>query len=113
MTVDRDSVDIAPVDGPAYTPPDIKTRAGVLELFDKDAKEGRESLTGASDENLRGNWSLLAGGNPIVTMPRAQCIRTWVLSHIVHHRAQLGVYLRLNDIPVPATYGPSADEGGM
>lgn len=113
MTIDRDSIDVAPVDGPAYTPPLLKTRNDVVALFDKNVAEGRESLEGASDENMHGNWSLLAGGNPILTMPRAACIRTWVLNHIIHHRAQLGVYLRLNEIPVPPTYGPSADEGGM
>jgi uncharacterized damage-inducible protein DinB len=52
----------------------------------------------------------MAGGKTIMTMPRVAVIRTFVLNHIIHHRAQLGVYLRLNDIPVPALYGPTADE---
>jgi uncharacterized damage-inducible protein DinB len=58
-------------------------------------------------------WSLLAGGKPIFTMPRIACIRGLVMNHTIHHRAQLGVYLRLNDIPVTSIYGPSADEGQM
>ncbi|MEK7831861.1 MAG: damage-inducible protein DinB, partial [Acidobacteriota bacterium] len=60
------------------------------------------------------NWSLLAGGNPIFTMPRIACLRGMIFNHLIHHRAQLGVYLRMNDVPVPGLYGPSADEqGGM
>jgi uncharacterized damage-inducible protein DinB len=55
-------------------------------------------------------WSLLQGGNVIFTMPRAACLRGMILNHLVHHRAQLSVYLRMNDVPVPALYGPSADE---
>ena len=59
------------------------------------------------------NWTLLAGGKPILSLPRAAVLRSFVLSHSIHHRAQLGVYLRLNDIAVPAIYGPSADEGSF
>jgi uncharacterized damage-inducible protein DinB len=58
-------------------------------------------------------WTLLQGGQPIFTMPRAALLRSFVMNHVIHHRAQLGVYLRLNDIPVPAIYGPTADEQGM
>lgn len=58
-------------------------------------------------------WSLLSGGKTLMTMPRVAVLRTWVMNHSIHRRAQLGVYLRLNNIPVPAFYGPSADEGGV
>ena len=58
-------------------------------------------------------WALKSNGHTLFSIPRGACLRTWVLSHMVHHRAQLGVYLRLNDVPVPAIYGPSADESGM
>jgi uncharacterized damage-inducible protein DinB len=57
-------------------------------------------------------WSLLAGGKTIFSMPRIAVLRGMVMNHLIHHRAQLGVYLRLNDVPVPAIYGPSADEQG-
>lgn len=57
--------------------------------------------------------TLLAGGKTVFTMPRIAVLRSFTMSHSIHHRAQLGVYLRLNDVPVPAIYGPSADEGGM
>ena len=59
------------------------------------------------------NWSLLKGGDMILTRPRINVIRDFVLNHGIHHRAQLGVYLRLNSIPVPSIYGPSADEGQL
>ena len=60
--------------------------------------------------NLAEPWSLLAGGNTIFTMPKAAVLRGFVMSHTIHHRAQLGVYLRLNNVDVPGVYGPSADE---
>ncbi|HKY03361.1 MAG TPA: DinB family protein, partial [Blastocatellia bacterium] len=66
-----------------------------------------------SDEHLLKPWSLLMGERTVFTMPRVAVIRTMVLNHSIHHRAQLGVYLRLNDIPVPSVYGPSADEGNL
>ena len=72
-----------------------------------------QRLVLASDENLGKPWTLLSGGNAIFTMPRAAVLRSMILNHTIHHRAQLGVYLRLNNVPVPATYGPSADEGTM
>jgi uncharacterized damage-inducible protein DinB len=56
-------------------------------------------------------WTLLAGGKTIFTMPRIACIRGFVMNHLIHHRAQLGVYYRLLGVPVPGLYGPSADEG--
>ena len=91
--------------------PEHKNRASILEVFDKNVKEARQALSTVSDDTLHQDWSLLAGGQTIFTIPKVACIRTWVLNHIIHHRAQLGVYLRLNDIPVPSIYGPSADEG--
>jgi uncharacterized damage-inducible protein DinB len=89
------------------------TRADLLAFFDKHVAEARAALAAASDEQMMSNWSLLAGGKTLMTMPRMAALRTFIMSHSVHHRAQLGVYLRLNDIAVPSIYGPSADEGGM
>ena len=68
------------------------------------------AIAGASDEDLREPWSLRSGGAVLFTRPKAVVLRSFVLNHVVHHRAQLGVYLRLNDVPVPSLYGPSADE---
>ena len=88
-------------------------RIQLLEVFDKKTAEARTAIAGASDETLLNNWTLLSGGQTIFTMPRIAVLRSFVMNHIVHHRAQLGVYLRLNNIPVPSVYGPSADEGKM
>ena len=66
---------------------------------------------GISDEDMMKPWSLLSGGQVIFTQPRAGVFRGMILNHLIHHRAQLSVYLRMNDVPVPALYGPSADEG--
>jgi uncharacterized damage-inducible protein DinB len=67
-------------------------------------------LSTVGDSELMKPWSLLKNGKPLMTMPKAACLRGFVMNHMIHHRAQLGVYLRLNDVPVPSIYGPSADE---
>jgi uncharacterized damage-inducible protein DinB len=113
LTIKQDTFDMAPPGAPPFKNPVPKSRAEVLDMFDKNVKEARESLAGASDEHLMKNWSLLSGGNAVMTMPRAPVLRSFVMNHIIHHRAQLGVYLRLNDVPVPSIYGPSADESPM
>jgi uncharacterized damage-inducible protein DinB len=82
----------------------------MLEGFDKGVASARRAIAGATDDHLLKPWSMLAGGEVKWTLPRATVLRAYILNHLIHHRAQLGVYLRLNDIPVPATYGPSADE---
>lgn len=112
-TLTSDSFDVAPVGGEPYKEEVPASLAELLEKFDKNLVAFREALANASDESLMANWSLLAGGNPIFTMPRIACIRGMILNHLIHHRAQLTVYLRMNDVPVPALYGPSADEGNM
>jgi uncharacterized damage-inducible protein DinB len=81
-----------------------------LDNFDKNIAAARAAIAGASDEHLFKHWTLLSDGNKVLTMPRVAVLRSFVMSHMIHHRAQLGVYLRLNDIPVPSIYGPSADE---
>ena len=87
-----------------------KSRAELLAWFDANAAGARQAL-GRSDADYAVPWTLKQGAQEFFTMPRYTCIRSFLLNHMVHHRAQLGVYLRLNDIPVPAIYGPSADEG--
>ena len=110
MTLNTESLDYAPVDGPTYTPPKLENRAQVLAAFEKGSSEARAALTSASDADMMKGWTLLAGGKEIFTMPRAACIRSMILNHLIHHRAQLTVYLRLLNVPVPGLYGPSADE---
>ena len=67
-------------------------------------------LAGVSDAELNASWSLKRAGQQIFSMPRVAAFRSFVVNHMIHHRGQLSVYLRLNDIPVPSIYGPSADE---
>ena len=91
-------------------PPKIENRQQLLGELDKNVDEARKALAKATDAEMMKDWTLLAGGHKIFTMPRVACIRTMVLNHIIHHRAQLTVYYRLLGIPVPGLYGPSADE---
>jgi len=111
-TMAKTSFDYAPVGAPPYQPPAINSRKDLLETFDRDVAKAREGVKAASDAQLLETWSLLAGGKTIFSMPRVAVLRSMVMNHMIHHRAQLGVYLRLNDLPVPALYGPSADEQG-
>jgi uncharacterized damage-inducible protein DinB len=109
-TIEKDSFDIAPPGAPPYKPESIGSRKELLERFDKNTVAARCAIAGASDERFAQTWSLLNGGQTLFSMPRITCIRSLVMNHLIHHRAQLGVYLRLNDVPLPAIYGPSADE---
>jgi uncharacterized damage-inducible protein DinB len=96
-----------------YQPIIATSQKQILELFDKSVKESRAAIAGASDEHLMQPWTLAFNGQTVFTMPRAAVLRVSCFNHLIHHRAQLGVYLRLNNVPVPALYGPSADEGAM
>jgi uncharacterized damage-inducible protein DinB len=113
MTLTQESFDYAPPGAPPYKEEPVKTRQELLERFDKNIAETRAAIAGASDEQFMAPWSLLAGGQTLFTMPRAAVLRSMIMNHIIHHRAQMTVYLRLNDVPVPSIYGPSADEQGM
>lgn len=109
LAIGADSFDMAP-GGEAVRSPGCKSREEVLQMFDKNVADARTAINGATDEAIIQPWSLLSNGTTILTMPKVAVVRSFVLNHSIHHRAQLGVYLRLNDIPVPAVYGPSADE---
>jgi uncharacterized damage-inducible protein DinB len=109
-TIQQDSLDMAPNGVQMPPPPAPKSPTELLEMFDKNRAAGRKAIAGASDAHLHTPWTLMANGKVFFTMPKIECLRTWVFNHNVHHRAQLGVYLRLNNIAVPALYGPSADE---
>jgi uncharacterized damage-inducible protein DinB len=89
------------------------SHADLMALFDKNVAAGRAALEGTSDATFMQPWSLKSGETVHFTMPKIAVLRGFVMSHLIHHRAQLGVYLRLLDVPVPALYGPSADEQGM
>ena len=111
-TLKQTTFDFSP-DGKYVPPPLPKSTKEVLDTFDKGVKGARAALAAASDADFAVPWSLLQTGKVLFTMPRGVCLRSFVMNHIIHHRAQLGVYLRLNNIAVPAIYGPSADETGM
>ncbi len=96
-----------------YTPPVIKENADIMKLFEENLAKGKAELANATDEKFNGTWRMRHGEHIFFELPRAEVIRTWVFSHIVHHRAQLGVYLRMLDIAVPGTYGPTADTKSM
>jgi uncharacterized damage-inducible protein DinB len=106
VTLDRPEIDLAgePQAAPAASRDDLLAR------FDSNVKKTRAALTGKTDAELMAPWSLKQGKQTFFTMPKAVVWRSFVMNHMVHHRAQLGVYLRMNDVPVPAMYGPSADE---
>jgi uncharacterized damage-inducible protein DinB len=110
MTINTEELDYAPVGKPAFQPPKVENRKDALEIFDKEAAEARAALATVSDEDMMKGWTLLAGGQKIFTMPRIACIRGMVMNHLIHHRAQLTVYYRLLEVPVPGLYGPSGDE---
>jgi uncharacterized damage-inducible protein DinB len=83
----------------------------VLGIFDKNVADLRAALAGASDADLQKTWTLALGEKKFYSGPRIGALRRMMLNHMIHHRAQLGVYLRLNGVAVPSVYGPSADEG--
>jgi uncharacterized damage-inducible protein DinB len=110
LTIRKSEFDIAPPGAEPYRTPALASRREILEMFDHNVAAARQALASATDAAMAQNWSLLKGGQPILTMPRSAMIRSFVLNHTIHHRAHLLVYLRLNDVPVPGMYGPSGDE---
>jgi uncharacterized damage-inducible protein DinB len=110
LTLQQDSFDYAPPGAPPYETPKFASTEQLVAAFDKSVAQGRAALAAADDGKMLAPWSLMAGGKTVMTMPRVAVVRSFVMNHIIHHRAQLTVYMRLNDIPVPGLYGPSADE---
>jgi uncharacterized damage-inducible protein DinB len=113
ITLNQDFLDINP---PGQQPPRAnppKSRDELLQLFDSNRMTAREVLEKNGDAEFMKPWTLLNGDKLVLTMPRIAVPRSFVMNHLIHHRAQLGVYLRLNDVPVPALYGPSVDEGAF
>ena len=102
--------DMNPVDGEGYQAPELKSLDDLLAAFDAGVSSAEAALPGMSDEALAVHWSLKSGGEEVMGAPRGAFFRDIITSHVIHHRAQLGVYFRLLDIPVPGPYGPSADE---
>jgi uncharacterized damage-inducible protein DinB len=89
---------------------EMRSRAEILSAFDANTSRARGWMD-KTDAEYVSRWSLRRGGQEMFSMPRIAAFRSFVLNHLIHHRGQLSVYLRLNDIPVPPIYGPTADEG--
>ena len=106
MTLTLNELDLA---GGFENPP-AESRAALVKLFDNNAAKARMELTGKTDAELMAPWALKRGADTIFSMPKASVWRSFVMNHLVHHRAQLSVYLRMQDVPLPAMYGPTADE---
>jgi uncharacterized damage-inducible protein DinB len=109
MTLETSEFDLD-TPGAMDPPPALQSGAQLLEMFDGHLAKFRAALAASSDAQLQQPWSLKKGSHVIFTMPRLAVLREMIFNHTIHHRAQLGVYLRLNDVPVPALYGPSSDE---
>lgn len=105
-----DEFDFRPPGAPPFKGADLRSNKELLEAFDKGVATARAAIGGAKDESLDTAWTLKATPHTIFSAPRWSAYRGFGLNHIIHHRAQLSVYLRLLDVPVPKIYGPSADE---
>ncbi len=104
----QDSLDLAD-----YKPFVATNNKDLLAGFDKNVAEARAAIAGTDDAEYMKNWSLTKAGQTLLTMPKIAVVRTFVMNHVIHHRGQLSVYLRENNVAVPSIYGPSADEGQM
>jgi uncharacterized damage-inducible protein DinB len=109
MAVLQDELDLKPVGGAGYKPPATDTAAKLLAANDDSVAKGLEALRKTTDAHLATPWKLLVAGQVVMEKPRYEVIAD-TFTHLAHHRGQLTVYLRLNDAPVPAIYGPSADD---
>ena len=109
-TLTQDGLDFETMD---MTPFEPKTTEELLAFFDDHIEKAKAILGNTSDETMFTDWTMRNGEQVYMTMPKVAVMRSFVLNHIIHHRGQLTVYLRLNDVPVPSIYGPSADEGQM
>ena len=104
MTVNHPKLDLSQASAYSY-----ETTDALLKDFDRNVREARDALSNVTDEQMHQPWALTMGDRTLMTLPRGVVVRQNI-NHLVHHRAQLTVYLRLLDIPVPSVYGPTADE---
>jgi len=93
-----------------FEPKEINSTSELLDYFEELLEKAKKSLAAAKDEEFEKNWSMTYGDEVLFTLPKKQVARIFCMNHLVHHRSQLGVYLRLLKIPIPAVYGPSADD---
>jgi uncharacterized damage-inducible protein DinB len=105
VVITEDKLEITPDMKPFSAP----TKAELMGAIDKNTTDARAAIAGASDEQLGKTWSFIYAGHTVFSMPRTAVLRNMVMSHLIHHRGQLSVYLRLIDVAIPGMYGPSAD----
>ena len=109
MALERHQYALTPPGAPPEAPRRFEGASRIVAAFDTAVAKARSALSQTADEAFREPWSLKDGGAVRMTLPRAAVVRSFVLSHMIHHRGQLSVYLRLLDVPVPAVYGRTAD----
>jgi uncharacterized damage-inducible protein DinB len=105
--VEKDEFDIG---ASGYVPPTLGSVAEIIALFDKSVATATETLKRQGNDRLLAKWQLKKNGTLVVEMPRLGMIRSFLMNHLIHHRGQLSVYLRLQNVPLPSIYGPTADE---
>jgi uncharacterized damage-inducible protein DinB len=110
MTLGQDELDLRPNGVAAFKAYELTTTADALKYFDETLRQARALLVATTDDAMMRPWSLKDNGQTFMTLPKVAVMRSFVMNHMIHHRAQLGVYLRLKNVPVPGMYGPSADE---
>ena len=107
MIINSNELDLSKMN---YKPPVINNTADLTELLDRNLKQATDALKTVSDDTLMGTWTLRNADHVIFSLPRIAVIRSMAMNHVIHHRGQLSVYLRLHNVAVPGMYGPSADE---
>ena len=110
LVIEQGSFDMAPEGGEAIREEAVPSVEGALEMFERNVAAARKAIAACPDDRFLAPWTLESGGQTVFTMPRLAVIRGTILNHLIHHRGQLTVYLRLNNAPLPALYGPTADE---
>lgn len=105
ITLLQDELDFAKE---KFTPFVPESTEALLDYFDKNMADAVDVLTNCTEDIFAGNWTMRSGEQIYFTQAKGEVLRTWCFNHLVHHRAQLGVYLRLLGIPLPSTYGPTA-----
>jgi uncharacterized damage-inducible protein DinB len=108
-TLESTELDLQTPGGAPLPSPVFRSAAATLETFEANASAARAALARATDAEMAVPWTLKKAGRALFTLPRAACVRSFVMNHLIHHRGQLTVYLRICDVPVPPVYGPTAD----
>lgn len=108
-TLKQTEIDINPPEGRAYSPPPFQSVEALLKGFDESVTQCRAMLVRATDGEMMVSWTLKDGGRTVFSLPRVGVFRAFIMNHMIHHRGQLSVYLRLCNVPLPSIYGPTAD----